>query len=489
MPIRITMCFRLFSLVAFVQLVLLLCLALPTLAQTASETLEEREKAEAAAAKIKEEEERNRIKAEIALEKYRLKAAENAEKAKLERERELAKWYKDHPRPASPPPPPPSPTPPSPSPSSGVPNVNGVAMFPGSIFNADISNMPVDPNSANWLAHISGGGAKGAILYRTYGPCFTNSTTNGKSLISGYPINVVGPSQAEVPFIATEYASECDPGPVPMPGNAAVEGSVCPGGPVSVSIGDVHSILLQTGTTGKPNLWEFYSWNSTGNFTYKNADGSWGGFMASWNTNSNAERPNGWTSTNAGGLPMLPLLVRYDEVVAGAINHALYFSINWVTNNSCIWPSTHTISSFTNDPTNYPPMGAWLRLKDDYDISGFNPACQVVLNALKHHGGVVMDVNGGGNLCTLQGDFNQNWTPYGGSTPPGDMSQLGQVTMDNFDYIDVSSLMVSPTSYQAATSATSSVTGGSPGNLSGNGSGTSGIQIESHHSKSSPRKN
>jgi len=159
----------------------------------------------------------------------------------------------------------------------------------------------------------------------------------------GIPFKIVPASQPKVPIDYTAYGDESDPGPFPIPGNAPVEGG-------SASTGDRHVLVLQQGTCHLYELgrafWEGNHWNAD--------------VGVNWNLESNALRPLGWTSADAAGLPILPGLVRYDEVAAGHIDHAVRFTAP-KTQRGYILPATHFASSTTNPAL--PPMGLRLRLK------------------------------------------------------------------------------------------------------------------------------
>src|SRR2546422_7690258 len=112
------------------------------------------------------------------------------------------------------------------------------------------------------------------------------------------------------------------------------------------------------------------------------------GSGAVFDMRSNAMRPAGWTSADAAGLPILPGLVRYEEIASGSINHAIRITVPR-TQNAYIWPARHFASSRTD--ANLPPMGLWLRLRADFDISSFPRDAQIILQALKKHGAIVAD--------------------------------------------------------------------------------------------------
>jgi hypothetical protein len=146
-------------------------------------------------------------------------------------------------------------------------------------------------------------------------------------------------------------------------------------------------------------------------------------------------RPDGWTSADAAGLPILPGLVRYEEVAAGEIRHSIRFTVEH-TRNAHVWPARHDASALTG--SQYPPMGQRFRLKSNFDISGFSPEVQVILQAMKVYGLILAD-NG------------SNWFISGAPDARWDndvLSELGQVHGSDFEAVDVSSLRLHPDSGQ-----------------------------------------
>jgi hypothetical protein len=159
------------------------------------------------------------------------------------------------------------------------------------------------------------------------------------------------------------------------------------------------------------------------------------GSGATWDLGSNALRPSTWTSADAAGLPILPGLVRWDEVASGAINHALRFTVSR-TQRAFLWPARHQASSAT-DPS-LPPMGLRLRLRADVDISGFSASNQVILTALKRYGMFVAD---NGSSWFISGVPDPRWSD-------DDLHQLGAITGADFEAVDESGLMIDPDSGQ-----------------------------------------
>jgi len=294
--------------------------------------------------------------------------------------------------------------------ANSAPTVGGCSLFPpNNIWNRDISKLPVHANSAHFIKSI---GLQGHV-----------HADFGAGLYNGAPIGipyVVVPGNQKLVPVHFDYASESDPGPYPIPAKAPIEGG-------TLSRGDRHVIVVNSGTC---KLYEMFA-------AYPQNNGSWkGGSGAVWNLNSNALRPKTWTSADAAGLPILQGLVRYDEVAAGTINHALRFTVNR-TQRAFLWPARHVASSNT-DP-NLPPMGLRLRLKASVDISSFSPQSRVILTALKHFGMIVAD---NGSSWYISGAPDSRWNN-------DDLHELGKISGSDFEVVDESSLQISPNSGQA----------------------------------------
>lgn len=247
-------------------------------------------------------------------------------------------------------------------------------------WNRDVSADPVDPNSAAIIAFI---GASTSLH-----PDF------GAGLYAGSPIGipyvvVASGLQPKVPLTiaATGYASEGDPGPMPIPASAPVEGG-------NASNGDRHVLVLDRDAC---LLYELYR-------AFLQADGSWtADSTAVWDLKSSALRPWGWTSADAAGLPIFPGLARYDEVAAGAITHALRFTVQ-TSRKAYVLPATHWASN--NTSTSAPPMGMRVRLKASVDISAYPAQSGVVLTALKRYGLILAD---NGSNWYLSGVPDDRW--------------------------------------------------------------------------------
>jgi hypothetical protein len=220
--------------------------------------------------------------------------------------------------------------------------------------------------------------------------------------------------------ISFQYASESDPGPYPFGPDTPIEGG-------QNATGDRHALMVDPDTC---TLYELYD-------AHYDPTGSTAGSGAIWNLRSNALRPAGWTSADAAGLPILPGLVRYDEVESGSITHAIRMTAE-TTDTSYLWPARHEAGA-RSDP-NLPPMGARFRLKASFDISGFSPQAQVVLRAMQQYGLIVAD---NGSNWYFGGTADPSW-------PVSLVDELKQVPASAFEAVDESSLMVSPDSGQAS---------------------------------------
>ena len=289
------------------------------------------------------------------------------------------------------------------------PTINGCAVFPANnVWNATVDHLPVDANSAQYVATI--GATKPAH------PDFGSGLYAGEPI--GIPFITVPGTQPKV-NVTFDYDSESDHGGYPVPSNAPIEG-----GPSST--GDRHVLVIDKDHC---ILYELYN-------AYAQPDGSWhAGSGAIFNLKSNALRPAGWTSADAAGLPIFPGLMRYDEMAAGEIQHAIRFTAPQ-TRNTYIWPARHEASSLTG--MNYPPMGQRFRLKASFDITGFPAAVQVILRALKKYGMILAD---NGSSWYLSGAPDDRWDN-------DTLHTLSQIQGSDFEAVDESSLMLQADSGQ-----------------------------------------
>jgi len=286
----------------------------------------------------------------------------------------------------------------------------GCSFFPANnIWNTPIDTLLPDAHSDAYVASIG--------LDTGLHPDFGSGLYDGRPM--GIPFVSVPKSQSGVP-VEFSYADESDPGPYPIPHDAPVEGGIC-------GDGDRHILIVQAETC---LLYELFDATPRG-------DGWSAGSGAIFDLGSNALRPEEWTSADAAGLPILPGLVRFDEVAAGAINHALRFTAK-LTRDAYVWPARHEAGS--TNAADVPPIGQRFRLKDTFDISGFSAANQVILTALQTYGMILAD-NGGDWF--LSGAPDERWEN-------DDLHQLQEgVLGSDFEAVDCAPLMDDPDSGQA----------------------------------------
>ena len=226
-------------------------------------------------------------------------------------------------------------------------------LFPASnVWNRRVDALPVASDSATMVSTI---GANEDLH-----PDF------GEYLGYGIPINVVTDATPRS-TVSFDYDDESDHVPYPVPPSPRIEGG-----------GDRHILMWDVEAC---RLYELFAAHRSG--------GRWhAGSGATWDLRSNALRPNGWTSADAAGLPILPGLVRYEEVAAGAIEHAIRFTAP-ETRDAHIYPARHDAGD--GNGAWLPPMGLRVRLKADFDVSGFGPQARVILTAMKEYGMILAD--------------------------------------------------------------------------------------------------
>jgi hypothetical protein len=289
-------------------------------------------------------------------------------------------------------------------PESARAALEGCEIFPANnIWKVRVDGLPVDASSDAYVATI--GADTG--LHPDFG-------TEWQGAPNGIPYVAVPGNQPLVP-VSFQYAPESDPGPYPVPPDAPMEGG--PDGE-----GDRHVLVLDRDACVLYEL--FYAYP-------EDAGASWSaGSGAIFDLGSNDLRPAGWTSADAAGLPILPGLVRYEEVASGEIRHALRFTARY-TRQAYVWPARHHASS-SSDPDR-PPMGQRFRLRADFDLASFSPEVRVILIALQRYGMMLAD-NG------------SDWYISGAPDPRWDddmLRQLNQVQGSDFEAVDVSSLQIS----------------------------------------------
>lgn len=299
--------------------------------------------------------------------------------------------------PPSTPPPPPPPPPIIPPPPTGGPelglnaSLGGRAIFPAtSPWNQRVDTAPIDPNSAAILARIG--------LDDRLHPDFGADWNGGPF---GIPYIVVADTLGRS-AVAFDYADESDAGPYPIPADPPIE----PGN-------DRHLLVVVR------EEWKAYEL-----FHLRREGGAWhAGSGAIWDLEHGTTRPAGWTSADAAGLPILPGLVRWDEVhEQGEIRHALRFTVSR-TRRAYVAPASHWASSSTN-PLD-PPMGMRVRLRTDFDESGYPAEARVILRALKRYGMIVAD---NGSDFFLTGTADSRWNDAAINT-------LKQVRVRDFEVV------------------------------------------------------
>jgi hypothetical protein len=286
--------------------------------------------------------------------------------------------------------------------------------FPGdSWWHADISALPKHSRSAKWMLHMDAGPGSTRKLHPDFGPSFGDLPGN---MPYGIPITVVGPNHAKLP-VQFQYDDESDNVRYPLGADTRVEGG-------QYQSGDRHTVIVDRGTCRLYETW------ATGR-----RNGRWiAGSGATWSLKSYKLRPDGWTSADAAGLPILPLLLRLDEVRANTIDHAIRFTAE-TTDKRYVWPARHEAGS-VNDQR-YPPMGARFRLKASYIIKpSLRADTKRVLAAMKTYGLVLAD---NGSDWYFQGTSEPGW-------PNALLDELKQVPANAFEAVDTSSLMINPNS-------------------------------------------
>jgi hypothetical protein len=289
-------------------------------------------------------------------------------------------------------------------------SIAGCPLFPAdNVWNTPVARLPVDARSDDYIRSI---GAD-----RTLKADFGSGLWDGGPI--GIPFVTVDGEQERVP-ITFGYDDESDPGPYPIPPDAPIEGG-------AASDGDRHVLVVETDSC---TLYEVFA-------AYPQRDGSWtAGSGAVFDLRANGLRPRGWTSADAAGLAILPGLVRYDEVAAGEIRHAIRFTAPR-TQDAFVWPARHAASD-DGDPR-LPPMGQRFRLRADYDTSGMAREVQIIAQALKTYGMILAD---NGSAWFLSGVPDERWDN-------DVLRQLAAMEGTDFEAVDTRSLIVDPDSAQA----------------------------------------
>jgi hypothetical protein len=293
--------------------------------------------------------------------------------------------------------------------------VPGAAAIPGThctvfphnnVWHADISKLPVNLHSADWVRAIGAGDN----LHPDFGPSF-----GAQPVPYGIPITVVSGSHPKV-HVRFLYASQSDRVRYPLGADTKIEGG-------RNASGDRHAIMVDKATCRLYETW----------LTRKKGSHWTAGSGATWSLNSNKLRHNGWTSADAAGLPILPGLLRWAEVKAGFVDHAIRFTAP-VTSTHYLWPARHEAGSKSS--LKYPPMGARFRLKASFSLAGYTRDAKVVLRAMKTYGLILAD---NGSPWYFQGDDSRQWHNKL-------ISELKTIPAKDFQAVDESSLEKSPNS-------------------------------------------
>jgi hypothetical protein len=274
-------------------------------------------------------------------------------------------------------------------------------VFPtNNVWHTDVSSLPLHPQGAAWLDSMEAGTTE---LHPDFGPPDY-----------GIPYKVVTNSTPKVD-VRFRYARESDRQRYPLTKRTPIEGG-----------SDRHALMVNRDTC---TLYELFAVRWKGGHPTA-------GSGAIFRLGSNELRPDGYTSADAAGLPIFAGLLRYDEVESGFVDHAIRFTAE-LTRDEHVWPARHDAGS---PHDSYPPMGARFRLDNDYDISGFTPNAQVVLQAMKTYGMILAD---NGSNWYFQGTVDDRWRN-------SLLDQLKDVPASAFEAVDESACKVNPDSAASA---------------------------------------
>lgn len=287
------------------------------------------------------------------------------------------------------------------------PTIGGCTVFPANNhWNTPIDHLPALVTPPAMLENYLKSNGQPATLWPDWGITETEY---------GIPFVTVPGSQPTVPINYTDFGDESDPGPFPIPPSAPIEGG-------AASDGDRHVLVIETGNCILYEL--YYSFPVGGGASWDAASG------AKFDFKSHALRPDTWTSADAAGLPIFAGLVRWAEVAAGEINHAIRVTFP-NARDTYLWPARHRGPSGNTSP-NFPQYGMRIRLKAGVDISGYRPDTQVILRALKKYGFIYADQ---GSAWFFQGMTDANW-------PGAMLSEIKSIVASGkFEVVDTSSLM------------------------------------------------
>lgn len=268
-------------------------------------------------------------------------------------------------------------------------------------WHADVRRLPVHPRSRQWLSHMS----TDRDLHPDFGPSY------GAGPDYGIPITVVGRQHRKV-RVRFLYRDESDRVRYPLGADTRIEGG-------RSSDGDRHAVIVERGSC---RLYEL--------FALRKSNGRWrAGSGAVWSLRGNKLRPDGWTSADAAGLPILPGLLRWNEVRAGQVDHAIRFTTD-VTSRWHLWPARHDAGATSS--RSYPPMGARFRLRASYRPAGLSRHARIAVRAMKKHGLVLAD---NGSPWFFQGEQNRRW-------PRRMIEDLKTIPASAFVAVDTSSLKI-----------------------------------------------
>ncbi len=273
--------------------------------------------------------------------------------------------------------------------ATAVPSIGGCAVFPAdNAWNQTIEALAIHPESRTWMASVDAGSMR---LHADF----------GSDPQVGIPFVVVPTRQVGVRVRFDEAADESDAGRYPIPARAPIE-----------SGSDRHVLVVQSGTC---KLFEL--------FGARRASAGWvAGSGAIFDLRSNKMRPKGWTSADAAGLPILPGLVRYDEVRVGAIRHPIRVTFP-ATQNGFVAPARHQAG--VDDPS-LPPMGARIRLRANVELSSYTGQARIILEAMKTYGLIVSD---NGSSWFISGAPDSRWND-------DDLRQLKRMDTSMFEFVD-----------------------------------------------------
>jgi hypothetical protein len=296
------------------------------------------------------------------------------------------------------------------APGTTIPGTNCPAFPADNVWNTPVTGLPVNSNSATWLAAMD---ASTTSLHPDYGP------SGDAAAPYGIPWNIV-PASTPFTHVTFQYASESYRGLYPLSASTPIEGG-----------SDRHALMVDPRrSASSPACTLFETWDTQ----FRAGGRSTAGSGAEWNLRSNALRPAGWTSADAAGLPILPGLVNFNEVASGAMDHAIRFTAQ-CTSESYLWPARHEAGQ---SDANCPPMGARFRLNASFTLPAAECSrfCQTVLTTMKTYGLILAD---NGSNWYFQGTADRRWT-Y------SDVDQLKSIPASQFVAVDESCLMISANS-------------------------------------------